>query len=71
MKYITAKFTSLCPRTGMTIRKGSPCLYDTNTRKAYHPTAKDSLTKDVDDLAGFIKAQEDAYFDNFCQQNNI
>ena len=71
MRQITAKFTSLCPRTGMTIRKGDSCLYDTNTRKAYHPTAKEQLTKDVDDLAGFIQAEQEAYFDSFCHANNI
>jgi hypothetical protein len=71
MRYITAKFTSTCPRTGETIRKGSPCLYDPNTRKAYHPTAKEPLTKEVDDLAAYVQAEQNAYFDSFCQANNI
>lgn len=55
----------------MTIRKGDSCLYDPNTRKAYHPTAKEQLTKEVDDLAGFIQAEQEAYFDSFCHANNI
>ena len=71
MRQITAKFTSTCPATGMTIRKGSPCLYDPSLRKAYHPSAKDSLTKVVDDMAAYVQAEQDAYFDSFCQANNI
>lgn len=71
MRQITAKFTSTCPATGLTIRKGSPCLYDPSLRKAYHPSAKDSLTKDVDDMAAYVQAEQDAYFDSFCQANNI
>jgi hypothetical protein len=71
MREITAKFTSTCPATGLTIRKGSPCLYDPSLRKAYHPSAKDSLTKDVDDMAAYVQAEQDAYFDSFCQANNI
>ena len=71
MKHITAKFTSLCPRTGLTIRKGSPCLYDQNAKKAYHLTAKESLTKEVDDLAAYIQSEQEAYFDSFCQANNL
>ena len=71
MRQITAKFTSTCPRTGLTIRKGSPCLYDSNARKAYHLTAKEQLTKEVDDLAAYIQAEQEAYFDSFCQANNL
>lgn len=71
MRQITAKFTSTCPATGLTIRKGSPCLYDSSLRKAYHPSAKDSLTKGVDDMAAYVQAEQDAYFDSFCQANNI
>jgi len=71
MRQITAKFSSTCPATGLTIRKGSPCLYDPNLRKAYHPSAKDSLTKDVDDMAAYVQAEQDAYFDSFCQANSI
>jgi len=71
MRQITAKFSSTCPATGLTIRKGSPCIYDQTARKAYHPTAKDSLTKEVDDLAAYIQAEQDAYFDSFCQANNL
>lgn len=71
MRQITAKFSSTCSVTGLTIRKGSPCLYDPSVRKAYHPSAKDSLTKDVDDMAAYIQAEQDAYFDSFCQANNI
>lgn len=71
MRQITAKFTSLCPRTGETIRKGSPCLYDQSAKKAYHPTAKEPLTKEVDDLAAYVQAEQNAYFDSFCQANNI
>lgn len=71
MRKITAKFTSTCPRTGLTIRRGTPCLYDPDTRRAYHSTASLPTEPDDKDLSDHIQAQEDAYFDNFCQQNNI
>jgi hypothetical protein len=71
MREITAKFTSTCPATGLTIRKGSPCFYDPSLRKAYHPSAEYLLTKDVDDMAAYVQAEQDAYFDSFCQANNI
>lgn len=71
MRKITAKFTSICPRTGLTIRRGTPCLYDPDTRRAYHPTASLPTESDDTHLSGFIQAQEDAYFDSFCQSQNI
>lgn len=67
----TAKFTSKCAETGKIIRKGDTILYDKANKKAY---CKDSsiYNKPADQgLANYVQANEDAYFDNFCQNNGI
>jgi hypothetical protein len=75
MKTITAKFNSRCAETGYPIKKGDKIVYCYQTRKAYclqSPIAKDFLYKEsIDPAAGMIQANEDAYFDNFCQMNGI
>jgi hypothetical protein len=73
MKKITAKFNSTCAETGRKLSKGSDIYYNTTTRKAYHPesdTVKNYLNGGTDDgTAGYIQAQEDAYFDNWSSAN--
>lgn len=77
MKKITAKFKSKCADSGKTINKGDQMYYDYSTRKCYHMESNTVFQlagsdKAADeDLAGYIQAQENAYFDNFCQSNNI
>lgn len=72
MNFIIARFKSKCAETGTTVQKNEGCLYDRTTKKVY---CKDS-TKYKNELessflASHIEAQENAYFDNFCQANNI
>lgn len=76
MEFITAKFSSKCAKTGRTIKKGDPIAYDRAGKKAYcqhsHSySAGAPIRGEVDSLADYVQAQEDAYFDNFCQQNGI
>lgn len=48
-RWITARYDSTCPDTGKPIHKGTECLYDPVTRKAYHEssdTARDQRGSD-------------------------
>jgi hypothetical protein len=63
-KIITAKFSSRCAETGSQIKKGEKMIFDTNTKKCYSIEV-DRNTVDM------IQANEDAFFDNFCQLNNL
>jgi hypothetical protein len=70
MRITTARFKSTCPKTGKTLVKGDRILYDPITKTAY------SLDCDFNEItdpqtAEFIQANEDAYFDDFCNKNNI
>ena len=72
MNFINAKFTSKCAETGATIAKGKNCLYDRVTKKVYSRSSKKFLAEQkVENTSSFIEAQENAYYDNFCQTNNI
>jgi hypothetical protein len=74
MKKIQARFNSQCAETGKRIKKGDTMYYDYSAKKCYcleSNKAKQQDTPANPDLAGFIQAEQDAYFDNFCQQNNI
>lgn len=78
MKKITAKFNSKCAETGENIRKGQEMIYDYATKKCYSLNSQTALTYGAAlDLsysnsdASYVAAQENAYFDNFCQNNNI
>lgn len=66
MKTIFAKFNSKCSSTGEQIKNGDLISYDPRTKKAYK---KGNEPKD--EALNMVQANEDAYFDNFCQQNNI
>jgi hypothetical protein len=68
MRTIFAKFSSKCAATGQTIKKGELISYDSRTRKAYK---QGNEPKEHDQAQEMIQANEDAYFDNFYQQNNI
>ena len=73
MKIINAKFNSLCAETGCKIKKGERFVYDYSTRKCYAIGSNTAINfiNQPDEAAGMIQANEDAYFDNFCQSNNI
>lgn len=66
MKKMTAKFTSKCSETNLTLKKGTEIYYDTYSRKAYHPTAKKVQDyNESESVKSYINAQEDAYFDRY------
>ena len=76
MKKITAKFASTCADTGARIKKGDSMIYNYSTRKCYSmnsQTAKNFERGEaaVNEDAHLVQAQEEAYFDNFCVNNNI
>lgn len=65
---IFAKFNSKCAATGQTIKRGELIKFDPVTRKAYREGHE---PKEHDQAADMVQANDEAYFDNFCQQNNI
>jgi len=72
MNFINAKFKSKCAETGATIAKGENCLYDRINKKVYCRSSKKyQKEQETANASSFIEAQENAYFDNFCQTNNI
>ena len=71
MKKIIAKFNSKCALTSKPIKKGEQMYYDYLTRKCYHITINVDQVNIDDNLSDLIEAQENAYFDNFCINNNI
>lgn len=50
-RWISAKFESTCPETGKTIRRGDQCLYDPNTRSAYHESSQTATDQRGADFA--------------------
>lgn len=75
MKKINARFASTCAETGKRIAKGASMVYDYSTKKCYSVDSKVyaafESTKVDESTAGMIQANEEASFDNFCQQNNL
>lgn len=78
MKKIKAKFASTCSDTGARIKKGDDMYYNYTTKKCYcmqSSTVREheliNSGEQVDEAAGMIQANEEAYFDSFCQRNNI
>jgi len=68
-RFITSRFKSNCAETGKVISKGESIYYD---GKAYCESSKRYRdSKEANQTFAHIKANEDAYFDNFCYQNNI
>jgi len=56
---ITAKYESVCPETGLLIRKGDPCVYFPYNRKTYHissRSARDWMSQCEADRAGMMDA---------------
>jgi len=72
MNFINAKFKCKCAETDTTISKGENCLYDGVNKKVYCRSSKKyRQEQEKENTSSFIEAQENAYFDNFCQTNNI
>lgn len=74
MKKITAKFNSTCFETGAKIKKGDPMYYDYATKKCYSVNsqkAKETEHHDFKQAGDMAQAEQDAFFDNFCINNNI
>jgi len=73
MKKITAKFNSICAETGAKIKKGESMYYDYSTKKCYCLDSNTALNIGYGEDRGMSisDAQEMAYFDNFCQRNNL
>jgi hypothetical protein len=72
MNFIIAKFSSNCVETGTTTAKGENCLYDRVTKKIYcRYSKKFQAEQETENTSSLIEAQENAYFDNFCQTNDI
>lgn len=76
MEFITAKFNSKCAETFKAIKKGEEIAYDRANKKAYckgsNAFAKAKIDgREAKNISDYVDAQEDAYFDNFCQNNNI
>ena len=68
-KFMYSKFASNCDELGTKIKKGDPIYYD---GKAFCSTSKKyKELKELDQLAGYIQAEQNSYFDNFCLKNNI
>lgn len=68
-RFITAKFNSKCADTNQVIKKGDRIYYDGG--RAYCKDAKYYKIADVSLESAYVQAQENAYFDNFCANNNI
>jgi hypothetical protein len=75
MKKITAKFNSTCAETGRQIKKGETMIYDYATRSCYSVSSSVfnnfGMDKEGRDTRDMVQANEDAYFDSFCYNNNI
>lgn len=70
-KFITAKFNSNCKQTGNKIKKGDH-IYYVPGRGSFHLESEIYKEhREVNIIADHIQANEDAYFDDFCSENNI
>lgn len=75
LKQITAKFPSKCAETGKRIVKGELMYYSYSTKQCYSldsNKAKETIkTNEDESLTNYIQANEDAFYDSFCMNNNI
>ena len=70
-KFMDAKFNSVCGQTGKSIKKGDSVYYIPGRGAFHDSSAIYQDNRENSETAGHVKAQEEAYFDNFCQKNNI
>lgn len=73
MRRIRAKYANRCAETGEWIRKGDECIYSPASRCIYSMKSlvAQNFLSQADLALGMIQANEEAYFDNFCMNNNI
>ena len=75
MRQIKARFASKCAETNKKIAKGESMIYEPNTKQCFcmdSSTAKIFLAGNYkSDDEKYVDAQENAYFDNFLNNNNI
>jgi hypothetical protein len=70
-KFMTSRFKSKCAETGLVIKKGDP-IYFSKYGYAYCESSKFyKESKESAQTFAHVKANEDAYYDNFCYRNNI
>jgi hypothetical protein len=69
-KIIQAKFSSKCAKSGKRIKKGDTIIYDIYKKLTYIP-GNEPKDYTYQDDGKMVQAQENAYFDNFCRENNI
>ena len=71
-KFMNAKFASKCNETENVINKGDEIFYVPSTKKAYDSSSNRFNSEgETLDTGNMIQANENAYFDDFCQNNNI
>ena len=72
-KIIAARFNSRCAETGTRIMKGENMLYNYDLKKCYSVSSQTyaKYTEQPDSALGMVESNEEAYFDSFCQTNNI
>jgi hypothetical protein len=70
-KFITAKFNSNCKQTGNKIKKGDHIYYVSGRGSFHFESEIYKEHRQVNIIADHIQANEDAYFDDFCSENNI
>ena len=68
-RFITSRFASTCAETGTKIQRNESIYYD---GKAYcTSSSRYKRAKEIGQTFAHIQANEEAYFDNFCRDNNI
>jgi hypothetical protein len=68
-KVIFSRWNSKCAETGKQIKKGESMLYDYSSKKCYCQSSNEFINFDSDPAASMVTANEDAYFDNWYQNN--
>lgn len=70
--FIKAKFKSTCAESGREIKKGDSAFWIKETGQIFCSASQRFIKEQENKNTGdYVQAQEDSYFDNFCQTNNI
>lgn len=71
-KFMTSKVMGTCAETGKFILKGHDIWYSFSERKAYSSvSSRYRAEEEAASTSAYVQAQENSYFDNFCQRNGI
>lgn len=77
MYITTAKFNSVCVERGRRIKKGESILYDRERKKVYcsdseeYRKYRDERDNENESTEGYVRAQEEVYYDDWCYRNGI